>query len=172
MIKLRDQFSRPGIWVILGGIALSAATVFVGVQTPPNTLATGLLQAFTLIFTLVGAYIFALPAAEDTKKVAEIAARDKIRAQSRSAFRRQRGLYEGLGRLIDEIDLQVEQESDEKARLKLMILRAMIVEQAVVSGDALSDWRDLVPDEVAQLEKREVPQLETPSPEAQQGAAS
>jgi hypothetical protein len=54
--------------------------------------------------------------------------------------------------LLDEIESQFSQESDEKARLRLMILRAMIVEQAGMSGDALSDWRDLVPDEVAQLE--------------------
>ena len=29
----------------------------------------------------------------------------------------------------------------------------MIVEQAGMSGDALSDWRDLVPDEVAKIEQ-------------------
>jgi uncharacterized protein HemX len=164
VIKAGGQFSRPGIWVILGGVVLAILTVFVGVHTPPNALATGLLQAFTLIVTLVGAYIFAQPAAEKAAKAAETAAQDKIRVHARSAFRRQLGLYKGLGRLIDEIDLQANQEDDEKVQLKLKILRAMIVEQVGMSGDALSDWRDLVPDEVAQLEG--------PSPLAKQGEVS
>lgn len=140
------EFSWPGFLVILGGIALAAITVLVADHTPPNALATGLLQAFTLVVTLVGAYIFAKPPAE-------AAAQDKIRSHARTAFRRQRGLYQGLGRLLDEIDRQAEQEIDERVQLKLLILRAMIVEQVGQSDDALSDWRDLAPEEVAELEK-------------------
>jgi hypothetical protein len=145
VIKGVGKFSWPGVLVLLVGAALAVVTVLVGVHTPPNALATGLLQAFTFIVALVGAYIFARPAAE-------AAAQDVIRVHARSAFRRQIGLYSGLGRLIDEIDMQVAQAEDEKVQLHLKILRAMIVEQVGMSGDALSDWRDLVPDEVAQLE--------------------
>jgi hypothetical protein len=145
MIKGVGRVSWPGILVILAAVALAVVTVVVGVHKPPNALATGLLQAFTFILTTLGAYIFARPAAES-------AAQDVIRSHARSAFRRQTGLYMGLGRLIDEIDSQMVEEADEKVQLKLKILRAMIVEQVGMSGDALADWRDLVPDEVAKLE--------------------
>jgi hypothetical protein len=140
------KVSWPGVLVLLVGAALAVITVMVAIHTPPNALASGLLQAFTFIVALIGAYIFAKP-------VAEAAAKDVIAAHARSAFRRQIGLYRGLGRLIDEIDSQAAEADDDNAKLRLKILRAMIVEQVGMSGDALSDWRDLVPEEVAQLEQ-------------------
>lgn len=146
MIKGAGKVSWPGVLVLLLGAALAVITVMVAVHKPPNALASGLLQAFTFIVALIGAYIFAKP-------VAEAAAKDVITAHARSAFRRQIGLYSGLGRLTDEIDSQVAEAHDENAKLRLRILRAMIVEQAGMSGDALSDWRDLVPEEVAELEQ-------------------
>lgn len=146
MIKGTGKVSWPGVLVLLLGVALAVTTVMVAVHTPPNALASGLLQAFTFIVALIGAYIFAKPAAE-------VAAKDVIKAHARSAFRRQIGLYRGLGRLIDEIDSQVTEAADDSSKLRLKILRAMIVEQAGMSGDALSDWRDLVPEDVAQIEQ-------------------
>jgi hypothetical protein len=140
------KVSWPGVLLLLIGAALAVITVMVAVHSPPNALASGLLQAFTFIVALIGAYIFAKP-------VAEAAAKDVIKAHARSAFRRQVGLYRGLGRLIDEIDLQFTETADDNTKLKLKILRAMIVEQVGMSGDALSDWRDLVPEEVAQIEQ-------------------
>jgi len=125
---------------------LAVLTVVVGVHQPPNTLATALLQAATFIAGVLAAYIFA-------KASVAVAARELVRPHARSAFRRQRGLYMGLGRLIDEIDIQMANQSDDNYRLGLKVLRAMITEQVGMSGDALEDWRDLVPDEVAQLER-------------------
>jgi hypothetical protein len=145
VIKGAGHVSWPGVGVIVAAVILAVITVVVGVHEPPNTLATALLQAFTFILTLLGAYIFAKPAAES-------AAQDLIRVHARSAFRRQTGLYMGLGRLTDEIDSQIAGEDDERVQLRLKVLRAMIVEQVGMSGDALADWRDLVPDEVAELE--------------------
>lgn len=151
MIKgAAGKVSWPGVLVLLVGAALAVITVMVAIHTPPNALASGLLQAFTFIVALIGAYIFAKP-------VAEAAAKEVIRAHVRSAFRRQIGLYRGLGRLIDEIDSQTAEAVDDNAKLRLKILRAMIVEQAGMSDDALSDWRDLVPEEVAQLEQSSDP---------------
>ena len=147
MIKdAASKVSWSGVLVLLVGAALAVITVMVAIHTPPNALASGLLQAFTFIVALIGAYIFAKP-------IAEAAAKDVITAHARSAFRRQIGLYRGLGRLIDEIDSQFAEAADDNAKLRLKILRAMIVEQAGMSGDALSDWRDLVPEEVAQIEQ-------------------
>jgi hypothetical protein len=142
------NFSWPGFLLGIVAAALAVLTVVIGVRTPPNTLATSLLQAFTFILGVLAAYIFA-------KASAEGAARELVRPHARSAFRRQKGLYMGLGRLIDEIDLQIASLEDENSRLSLKILRVMIIEQLGMSGDALDDWRDLVPDEVEQLERAE-----------------
>jgi hypothetical protein len=136
-------------------LALAVLTVIVGVHTPSNPLATSLLQAFTFILSVLAAYIFA-------KASADAAAKDLVRPHARSAFRRQKGLYMGLGRLIDEIDAQMSVQTDENSRLGLKVLRVMIIEQLGMSGDALDDWRDLVPDEVAKLEH---PQLGTSTTE-------
>jgi hypothetical protein len=141
------NFSWPGFFLGLVAAALAVLTVIIGVHTPSNTLATSLLQAATFIIGVLAAYIFA-------KASAAAAAIDLVRPYARSAFRRQRRLYEGLGRLIDEIDLQMSSD-DANSHPGLRILRAMIIEQVGTSGDALDDWRDLVPDEVAQLERRE-----------------
>jgi len=127
----------------LAAVALAVMTVVVGVHTPSNPLATTLLQAATFIAGVAAAYIFA-------KDSVSAAARELVRPHARSAFRRQRSLYQGLGRLLDEIDRQVSNKGDTEG---LWIVRAMIVEQLGMSGDALEDWRDLVPDEVEKLER-------------------
>jgi hypothetical protein len=129
----------------LATVALAVVTVIVGVHTPPNPLATALLQAGTLIAGVAAAYIFA-------KDSVRRAATELVRPHARSAFRRQRGLYQGLGRLIDEIDTQLSSKNDGEG---LKIIRAMIIEQLGMSGDALEDWRDLVPDEVEKLELKQ-----------------
>jgi hypothetical protein len=144
------KVSWPGVLIIGASVVLAVVTVLVGVHKPTNALATALLQAFTFILTTLGAYTFA-------KASANTAARELVRPHARSAFRRQRGLYMGLGRLIDEIDSQSAEQDDENVKLGLKILRAMIIEQVGMSGDALDDWRDLVPDEVAQLEASSAP---------------
>lgn len=129
---------------------LAGITVFVGVQKKADPLATALLQAFTFIVSILGAYIFAK---DSVATAAQEVAEKMVRNRVRSAWRRQKGLYQGLGRLIDEIDAQNSEVKDETSKLRLKILRAMITEQTGVSGDALEDWRDLVPDEVAELER-------------------
>jgi hypothetical protein len=113
------QFSWRGLTVVAASAVLAVVTVFVGVQKKADPLATALLQAFTFILTIVGAYIFG-------KESVAAAAQDMVRQKVRSAFRRQRGLYAGLGRLIDEIDLQTTEQGDETVKLRLRILRAMI----------------------------------------------
>jgi hypothetical protein len=139
------NFPWPGLLMGVATLALAVLTVVVAVRTPPNTLAAGLLQAGTLIAGVVAAYLFA-------KASASSAAKELVRPYARSAFRRQRGLYRGLGRLIDEIDEQMSTQTNKDG---LRVLRAMIIEQTGMSGDALDDWRDLVPDEVEKLERAE-----------------
>jgi hypothetical protein len=123
----------------------------------PNTFATALLQAITLVFSTYGAYIFAKASVED-------AARALVTPHARSAFRRVRNIYEALGRLLELINSQSlsfnmtrhtgspDTLDYESVRLTMLMLERIIIEQVNTVDDALEDWRDLVPDEVKQIE--------------------
>jgi hypothetical protein len=141
----RKRFSRLGAVVMTLAVMLAGVTVYVGVQKTPNPLAASLLQAITLVFTVAGAYIFGTASAS-------VAAEEMIRPHVRSAFRRQRNLYMGLGRLESEINLQMSLQSDVTARLQMAVFRSMITEMINTADDALEDWRDIVPEDVKQIE--------------------
>ena len=140
-------------------IGLGALTVYVGTRKTPNTFATLLLQAITLVFGTYGAYVFAKASVED-------AARALVTPHARSAFRRVRNIYEALGRLLDLIDRQsaaftLMRKSGmpdtldyETVRLTMLMLERIVAEQVNTVDDALEDWRDLVPDEVQQIEEQ------------------
>ena len=158
-------YVRRSRWTVAGrgaalvavSIGLGILTVYVGTRTHPNTFATLLLQAITLVFSTYGAYVFAKASVED-------AARALVTPHARSAFRRVRSIYEALGRLLDLIDRQsvnfnvarkpsVPDTLDyETVRLTMLMLERIITEQVSTVDDALDDWRDLVPDEVQQIE--------------------
>jgi hypothetical protein len=141
----KQRYSRIGAGLILAALVLGIATVYVGTQKQPNALAAALLQAITFVFSIIGAYFFATASAQ-------VAAEDMIRPHARSAFRRVRNIYAGLGRILREVDNQIDIQDDDKARLSLQIVRSMVIEQASTADDALEDWRDLVPDEVRMIE--------------------
>lgn len=122
-----------------------------------NRLVAAGLQASSLTLSIYASYRFAQNAAEES-------ARALIRPHARSAFRRNLNLYGAVRRLIVEIDRQVDRLEgavDDRGRVAfddakqgLYIVRTMAVEQAYTADDVLEDWRDLVPDEVAEVEAR------------------
>jgi signal transduction histidine kinase len=87
-----------------------------------------------------------------------------MRASARSAFRRVTRLYEAFGRLVDSIEdrrqlLQEQLVSSNPNDLHsveaaLDLLRVQVTEQLGTANDAMDDWRDLVPDQVEELERR------------------
>lgn len=150
----KRRYLRIGSALIVVAVMLGVTTVYVGTLRQPNTLAAALLQAITFVFSIVGAYFFATASAR-------AAAEEMVRPHARSAFRRLRNLYEGLGRLLAEVSAQIAIQDDDKARLSLQILKSMVVEQASTADDALEDWRDLVPDEVERIEAEVNARLES-----------
>lgn len=141
---------------------LAFITVKVGTAelTPgqqPNRLATSLLQAITLVFGTWGSYVLGKVASRE-------AAEGQVRQSARSAFRRVRTLYEGLGRLSQKAQVEASQlldtcAKDESGQVRLELALAsldklylMAEEQRATGVDALEDWRDLAPDEVREIE--------------------
>jgi hypothetical protein len=75
-----------------------------------------------------------------------------MKPAARSAFRRVLGLYGSLNRLSDTI-LQIRSTTDIPVP-HLEIIQVLVTEQQASVIDAMEDWRDLVPEDVADVERR------------------
>jgi hypothetical protein len=153
----RADGNWQGPILVAASVVLAAITVLVSTQPKPNAFAASLLQAITLVFGTYGAFILG-------KVATRSAAQEIIRPHARSAFRRVQNLYAALGRqraaVANEIvrldGLRLETNTQyiefEHARASLAALEYMVIEQISTADDALEDWRDLVPEEVAEIE--------------------
>jgi hypothetical protein len=86
-----------------------------------------------------------------------------MRARARPAFRRTVRQFEGHGRVVaqaDELLAKLLAEAvDGKVDILLVTaaintLSVQVSEQIGTANDAMEDWRDLAPDDVAELEER------------------
>ena len=78
------------------------------------------------------------------------AAQETVRLHARPAFRTVLILYESLSRLSFEIHSSNEDNPD--ARLERA--EAIVNEQIEIGRSALEDWRDIVPEDVEEIESR------------------
>ena len=95
---------------------------------------------------LLGSYIFG-------RSSARAGALDVVRPHARAAFRRVAGLYNGLYRLSETIENLKEAGPDHR----LDLIQALVHEHIATGQDAIEDWRDIVPDEVEEIERRSAP---------------
>lgn len=157
MADARGSNRWPGLTLLVSGV-LAVVTVLVGTQAEPNKLATALLQGITLVLSTAGSFVLGKAASRE-------AAREVIRPHARSAFRRVQNLYMALGRQRQALNTEQirlarlcvetgdgENLAFEHVRGSMLALEYMVVEQISTADDALEDWRDLVPDEVAAIE--------------------
>jgi hypothetical protein len=139
--------------LILASIAVGAIFAVIAASRPLTNLEAVLLQSFGLGAGLVGSYIFGR---QSTQK----AAIELVKPHARSAFRRLWSLYQSLSRLAEVV------QSEQKTRLAqgengkeknnecIAVVEAIILEQLSTADDALEDWRDLIPEDIEDLEKR------------------
>ena len=92
---------------------------------------------------LLGSYIFG-------RNSARAAALEVIKPHARAAFRRVLALYNSLYRLSDKI----EELKDDGPDPRLDLIQALVNEHIATGQDAVDDWRDIVPEEVAEIERR------------------
>ena len=124
-------------------ILLAGTVVGLTAFRNPTTFEVGLLQLLILATGLYGSYIFG-------KHSALAAAREVIKPHARGAFRRVTALYKSLHRLSERIEELKTNQYDPR----LDLIQALVNEQIVTGQDAMEDWRDIVPEEVAQIERR------------------
>jgi len=136
----------PGLLVFVA-IIVAGFAAFIATQRTLTSLEGALLQAFALIAGLFGSFIFGRQSAKE-------AAREIIKPHARSAFRRLMSLYESLSRVGTEIENSLIAEANESRGIALARLEAIVIEQLATADDALEDWNDIVPEDVAELRRR------------------
>ena len=124
-------------------IVLSVILIFVAQSRPLTPLEGILFQVVILAAGLGASYMIG-------KNTAMEAARSIIRPHARSAFRRVYNLYASLYRLSTRIEMLNDQNPDHR----LQLIRALVDEQFATGGDALEDWRDIIPEDVDEMERR------------------
>lgn len=144
---------RAGITLVVCAIVVAVIFVVVAAYRDLTALENVLLQVFSLGLGLIGSYILGRESARD-------AAREMVKPHARSAFRRLLSLYRSLSRLAYAIQTM---RSDSNAHAEtthvLDKLEGIVVEQIATADDALEDWRDIVPEDVAELRAQLAPQF-------------
>lgn len=128
--------------LIVTAIAVAGFSAYIATQRTLTSLEGTLLQSFALIVGLVGSFIFGRRSATD-------AAKEIIKPHARSAFRRLMSLYESLSRVANEV--AASQSAGVNSEVALARLEAIVIEQLATADDALEDWSDIVPEDVAEL---------------------
>jgi hypothetical protein len=136
---------QVALWLIGSSVVVAAAFVIVATLRDLSSLENVLLQIFSLGLGLAGSYTLGQESARE-------GARDLMKPHARSAFRRLISLYRGLSRVAAEIATSRETMTREQFAISsLDRLDGIVTEQIATAADALEDWGDIVPDDVAEL---------------------
>lgn len=107
---------------------------------------TTLFHILTWGIGLCASYFFAISATQSS-------ARAKYALHARASFRRVIGLYSRLFKLSERIE-EMKVQGSERPDSRLDLLQALVSEQIATVQASVEDWRDIVPDEVEQVEKQ------------------
>lgn len=130
-------------------ISLVVAGFFAYVATSRTLthLESVILQTLSLLTGLGGSFIFGRQSVRE-------AAREIIKPHARSAFRRLLSLYQSLSRVAATIESAQNFESPVENQVTLAKLEAIVAEQLTAADDAIEDWKDIVPEDVKELDQR------------------
>ena len=145
-MKKKNNFSLIyiiAILLIIGSLAITWLFLSSASKRELSSLESICFQIFILILSITGSFLLG-------NKISKASAFESIKPYSRSAFRRVMALYSGLSRLAEAAQDENNIKKDGKASLEK--INAMIIEQLATAGDALEDWRDIVPAELEEIE--------------------
>lgn len=156
MRQMKDEAKTPAL-IAVAVVAVVALSALVAAKRELTSLESVFLQAAALVIGVWASFSAGKQAGRD-----EEAARTK--ASARSAFRRVTRIYEFLGSLITSIEerrVVLHHASGNRRDVSISsvdasldVLRVQVTGQIGTANDAMDDWRDLVPEEVAELEQR------------------
>lgn len=138
-----------GVILIATSIVASFIFLYIASGRDLNGLENTLFQVLSLGLGLLGSYIFGRESAKD-------AALEIIKPHAKSAFRRLISLNQSLYRVASVIASAKQSNENEmqNAAAVLPVLEAVVTEQLVAVNHALEDWRDVVPEEYDEVNKR------------------
>lgn len=142
----KQNRSIPIIFLMIS-LIVSGLFIYIASTRTLSNLEMVMLQSFALGAGLIGSFLFG-------KQSASEAATEIIKPHARSAFRRILSLYQSLSRVATAIDSSSKSQSPEERQVTIVKIEAIIAEQLVTADDALEDWRDIVPEDVKELEQR------------------
>lgn len=134
-----------GIALVALSVVVAAVFVWIASHRDLTGLENTLLQVFSLGLGLIGSYVLG-------KESARESAAEMIKPHAKSAFRRLLSLYKSLSRLAVAVQTARSAAGQNAQALAILEkLEAIVVEQIATADDALEDWNDVVPEEVATL---------------------
>ena len=144
-LRLTTGMAQNWLQILLLAVCILAAVAVVGLTIfrDLTTLEFGLFQLLILATGLLGSYIFG-------RNAARVGAMEVLKPHARAAFRRIMALYNSLYRLSN----RIEELSAENPDNRLDLIQALVNEQITTGQDAMEDWRDIVPEDVEEIEKR------------------
>ncbi len=147
-----DSYKRlEHIYIIIIAISVIISVIFIYIASirELTELENILFQIFILATGIFGSYHYG-----KILKKKEIS--QEIKPYARPAFRRVLSLYGGLSRLAHQIETAREV-SNKAGDLRLLdILEAIVTEQIATVNDTAQDWRDIIPEDVEELERNYV----------------
>ena len=141
---------KKAVGIIFLIFAILITVLFIGISSTRNLTAfeNVLFQIISLLSSFIGSYILG-------KESAQNAAHQMVRPHARSAFRRLLSQYGSLQRLAMDIKLIRENENSHPETMHALDkLEGIIIEQIYTADDALGDWEDIVPEDVAELRSK------------------
>lgn len=145
IIQIVSPASLIATLFVLSAVALSIFGGFISTGRPLSGLEASLVNGLTLVLGLFGSF---LGGAISARKSAQ----EMVRPAARSAFRRVRSIYLGLGQIAEDIESFDRQATQQPENL-VAIGRVEATVKAFLStaDDAMDEWHDLVPKDVEEL---------------------
>lgn len=146
---LKTAESNLGVIFVIIGVLIALAYIIIACFRDFSTLELILFQIFSLILSIAGSFLFGKQSA---KKNAE----EMIKPHARSAFRRVLGLHQSFYRMLEATDeMNFYKEDVEKNKdMQIAVIKSILIEQTTIVTDAIEDWRDLIPEDLEELERK------------------
>ncbi len=139
---MKNLYWVLAVLLILVAIGISVFVVYTTTKRTLTTIEGTLWQIFVLAAGLAGSFIFGQQSARINK------------LHARSAFRNLLSLYQSLRLASTEIKTARSSESPENTQVILARVDATITSQLMTADNALEDWKDILPEDVEELERR------------------
>lgn len=154
LIRTVKKYVKP-LSACLLAIAISGYFIHISGQRELTTTEIVMFQVFILLFGFSGSYLFG-------KQSAKEAAHEIIRPHARSAFRRVLDVYRGLLALVQRVrHAREENQNDQKLSYELENIEFALNDITRTIDSSMEDWRDIVPEEVAEVEENIEDKAET-----------